>query len=160
MHTRLLHVSLVIGLGFYIVCCRGLQRLALCYRDTISSECSDAAATAMQRLISTAFNDSFYLRLPYVPDCTLHTMTSYETKLAPPTVRPAATAAPRDSAGANNRRAGGVLTSNSAAKSSTSAAGSGGASHCSYVLTSTASLQQYATILTLSSIVIWHNRVT
>ena len=51
---------------------RVLDDVLRCYEDAFTSGCGNTAGAVIVEVIKRAFNDPYYLRLKYKPDCSLH----------------------------------------------------------------------------------------
>ena len=51
---------------------RVLDDVLRCYEDAFTSGCGSAGGAVIVEVIKRAFNDPYYLRLKYKPDCALH----------------------------------------------------------------------------------------
>ena len=74
----------------HLACCvcvfSELGMLRLCYEQVFNESCGNTAATQIGRLIAKAFEDPFYLRMGFKPDCRLHADPTHHQ---PHTLKPA-----------------------------------------------------------------------
>ncbi len=59
----------------YVYCFRALVDLRACYEDVFTIGCGQEGGGVIGGLMTKAFQDPFYLRYKYIPDCDLHGIT-------------------------------------------------------------------------------------
>ena len=71
-------------------CFRILNELRTCYENVFTESCGQVGGRVIGGLMTTAFQDPFYLRYKYKPDCELHRTT----EATPQATQPRATRKP------------------------------------------------------------------